>query len=93
MEKIAAMHKLFGYGQGICKDCSNLLCVAENRRHYKCRAYGITHSIATDWAQRWIACGMKDKPTNGLNPVYRNKPKKIIDDQIEGQMNIEDFLQ
>lgn len=92
MEKIALMHKLFGYGKGLCKDCSNLLCVAENTRHYKCRPYGISHSIATDWAQRWIACGMKDKPTTGMNPVYKVKPKKDIDEQIPGQMSIEDFL-
>lgn len=92
MEKVARMHKLFGYGQGLCCDCCNLISVAGNSKHYKCMIYGVSHSTATDWAQRWIACGMKDKKKGDIEPVYREKPKKAADDQIEGQMDIFDFI-
>lgn len=92
MEKIALMHKRFGYGQGLCKDCSNLMLVMSTKAHFKCRAYGVSHSVATDWAQKWIACGMKDKPTEGMNAVFKSKPEKDNDDQIPGQMDIYEYM-
>ena len=59
--KITAMHR--EYGKDIahkCADCSNL-CIHVTTSHtlYKCMAYGVSASAATDWTKRWTACGLR----------------------------------
>lgn len=57
-----------------------------------CEIYGHTASEATDWAQKWPACGLKDKPYNGdraIIEVIMHEKKKASDSQIDGQMTLE----
>ena len=91
MEKITLMHKLYGYGKGLCKDCRHLQTFSKKSNYCKCRLYGITSSVETDWAMRWIACGMKEHDAKDIKPVYH--PRVKAPDQIEGQMDIFDFLE
>lgn len=62
--KITAMHREFGEdGTHKCKDCPHLRTFQiGKRRVYKCAAYGISCSQATDWRKNWTACGMYGKP-------------------------------
>ena len=91
MEKITLMHKIYGYGKGLCKDCRHLEKYGEGSKYCKCKLYGITSSVATDWAMRWIACGMKDRAADDRKPVYQPRAKRA-EQQIEGQMDIFDFM-
>ena len=90
MDKITRMHKLYGYGKGLCKDCRHLQTYGDNSSYCKCRLYGITETAATDWAMRWLACGMKEREAEDRIPIYR--PRAKVPDQIEGQMDIFDFM-
>ena len=89
IRKIDLMHDLFGFADGTCGECSNLVCCIRDNRCYKCKVYGISSSEATDWALRWQACGLKNKPVNKdrrdvvklVCPV-RKKPETPIDRQI-----------
>lgn len=62
--KITAMHR--EYGKDIahkCVNCQNFCIYAtKSRMLYKCMAYGVSASAATDWAKRWTACGLYGKP-------------------------------
>lgn len=62
--KITAMHR--EYGKDIahkCADCSNIcIYVTSSHTQYKCMAYGVSASAATDWAKRWTACLLYGKP-------------------------------
>jgi len=62
--QLQRMHTVFGRSYGNrCGDCCNF---AKGRYHdrilQKCVAYGLTHSEASDWAQRWDACGQYNTP-------------------------------
>lgn len=59
LRKLALMHRFFGVLDGhTCRECSNFI---KGKYHDKvlgkCKVYGLTHSKATDWAGRWMACG------------------------------------
>lgn len=95
LRKIALMHRLFGVCDGhACRDCSNLV----NGRYHdriltKCKVYGLTHSEASDWAGRWQACGMFNKPWD-KQPVMREvvperKRKEADNTPMEGQISLE----
>lgn len=92
MEKITLMHKIYGYGKGLCKDCPHLETYSKKSSYCKCKLYGITSSTTTDWAKRWIACGMKDRASDDLKPVYQPRAIRPDHEQIEGQMDIFDFM-
>lgn len=94
--KIDLMHRCFGKTDGhTCGECSNLV---EGRYHdkilRKCKVYGMTHSEATDWAKRWLACGMFNKPYTG-GPIMQlvkrssNRPPQTPEEPLEGQMSWE----
>lgn len=96
IRKIDLMHRIFGKCDGhTCGECSNL---AEGRYHdkilRKCKVYGMTHSEASDWAKRWLACGMFNKPW-GKGPVMslvrptRKDKEKMQNTPIEGQISME----
>ena len=88
--KITAMHREFGEnGAHKCKDCPNLRTFkAGKRRDYKCAAYGISCSQATDWAKRWTACGMYGKqiPADHVPLMKRLKPAKRQEKPLDGQI-------
>lgn len=91
--KIEAMHQLFGYEDGFCKDCSNFS--EKKNEYFKCKIYGKTRSEATDWRKSYTACGLFNKEYSGDVEIieYLNRGKKAAnDEQIPGQMSIEDFI-
>lgn len=86
------MHRLFGCAEGKkCRECSHFLRGEHHDKIYqKCEVYGISHSEATDWAQKWPACGLFGKPYTGpevmaLRP--RGKAKKV-EETLEGQLSL-----
>ena len=88
--KIDAMHRFFGIGDGYCKGCIHL--IDQPGCYKKCKVYGNTGSEAKDWAQKWPACGLKDKPYNGdraIIEVIMHEKKKAQNSQIDGQMTLE----
>ena len=66
--KIEAMHDYYGYADPseLCKNCCNFLSGKyHNKTLRKCRAYGCTHSAASDWNAGWLACGYFNQPWRG----------------------------
>ena len=90
--KIHAMHRLFGVTEGKkCGDCPHLLTYKQgDRRWFKCRLYGTSASIATDWVKKWTACGLFDKPApknhRAIIRTLINDPKRIL--PVEGQIDM-----
>lgn len=94
MRKISEMYQWSGGTdyRHTCYECEH--CIREmvgKREVYKCRVYGITASSATDWKPSYIACKHYGKPVP-KTPVFLRENKIQQQDQIEGQMNIMDFL-
>lgn len=60
----------------------------------KCEVYGVTHSEATDWAQKWPACGLKNKPYAGrqIIDILKHEPKQRPEEDIPGQMTIDEWM-
>lgn len=89
MRKIELMHSLFGKTEGKkCKTCSNL--DGAPGCYYKCKAYGKSVSEATDWVQKWDACGLYGKEYKG-NPIVKMVTKeRKAEEMIEGQMSLFD---
>lgn len=96
LRKQQLMYKQFGMCDGhVCGECSNLV---EGRYHdkilRKCKVYGMTHSEASDWAKRWLACGMFNKTYTGgpimalVRPV-RKQTEATIEEPLEGQLTLE----
>ena len=90
-QKIKQMHKMFGAGEGRCRDCDNLICYTRDRNYYKCSVYGLSCSEATDWRVSNPACGMKNKEYDG-NPVYKTIDHNRPEEQIGGQLNFSDLM-
>lgn len=96
LRKIDLMHRQFGKCEDhTCRECSNLV---EGRYHdktlRKCKVYGLTHSEASDWAKRWIACGMFNKEYTGgpiIELVRRSNPRPpaAVEEPLDGQMMLE----
>ena len=96
IRKIDLMYWFFGKACGvhICKDCSNFVQGQyHNKTLRKCKVYGLTHSQATDWVQRYEACGMFNKEWNGNNVVdyvRRGGVQPKMDYPLDGQITFED---
>lgn len=95
LRKIDLMHRQFGKCEGhTCRECSNL--VKGSWNYTKCKVYGDTHSQASDWAQRWQACGMFNKPWGG-KPIIRlvhhtrQEKEEMQNVPIEGQLSMEEM--
>ena len=94
-KKIDAMHALYGMADGQCKDCPHLI---SGRYHdrilHKCPAYGCTHSEATDWRLKYVACGLKNLPLPDERPVIDRirGQREYVNEQLPGQMSMDDFL-
>lgn len=93
IKKIDLMHRTFGKCHGhTCRECSNLIKGSWN--YTKCKVYGDTSSAASDWTQRWEACGMFNKHYTG-GPIIRlvrpdRKPTPGgTEEPLEGQISWE----
>ena len=92
IRKIELMHRQFEKLPGHkCAACSNLIEVrVHDMQLRKCKVYGITSSAASDWAQKYEACGMFDKPWD-KGPIIRlvkpENAKDIEDEPLEGQVS------
>ena len=96
LRKIDLMHRQFGKCEGhACRECSNLIHVrAGDRPLTKCKVYGETSSEASDWTQRWQACGMFNKqwdkgPIIRLVRPERTKQEDAQRVPLDGQMSME----
>ena len=95
--KIDAMHLLYGKAEGFCRDCPHFV---EGRYHdrilFKCEAYGLTHSEATDWRKKWVSCGLRNTDLPDEPPVIdrlkRDRKRFAVSEQIEGQIGIEELM-
>lgn len=94
IRKIDLMHQQFGVFDGhACRECSNLV---KGRYHdrilTKCQVYGLTHSEASDWAGRWLACGMFNREYTGcpvIELVQRDRREpKPPEGPLDGQMSM-----
>ena len=94
LRKIDLMHRQFGKCDGhTCGECSNLESSIYDRRYYKCKVYGNTRSEASDWAKRWLACGLfnkpwEDKPIMRLVRPTRKDKEEMQNTPIDGQMSL-----
>lgn len=91
--KIDAMHERFGVmPDKRCEDCSNLIQGDYRGIHLlKCTVYGATHSEASDWRKKYVACGMYNKEYKGrpIIELLKCAPRKVDEEQpIDGQMTI-----
>lgn len=86
--KIASMHETYGVKEGYtCGSCCNLESIQNSRTCYKCRAYGITGSAASDWRKKWVACSLYNKDMM-TPPIFRNPPEEVIEDPMPGQIDM-----
>lgn len=88
VRKIERMHELFGTCSGQkCKDCEHLYGGVNNYR--KCLIYGNTRSEATDWALKYDACGLWNKPYKAEIPIVKlQRSDGKEESQIDGQMEL-----
>lgn len=89
MRKIELMHNMFGVADGTCKECFNFMPAYGG--YSKCRIYGISRSAATDWNNRFPACGKKNQFYHGGAVVKLVRPEKKKDDVFEGQISLFDL--
>ena len=94
LRKISLMHYLFGKASGfhICKECKHFEAFRYHTKNLKkCRVYGITASEASDWANKYEACGMFNKDWNGT-PIIERARHRIFDkkeeEPIDGQISL-----
>ena len=77
----------------ICKECTNFVQGKyHNRTLRKCKVYGLTHSEASDWAQKYEACGMFNKDYSGgriIECVKRGGFRVRQETPIDGQLTFE----
>ena len=92
--KSEAMHARFGVlSDKRCEDCSNLIKgYCGNTFVRKCTVYGATHSGASDWRKKYVACGMFNKEWNGAKiiEVCKSENAKRVNEMfpIEGQIDM-----
>ena len=92
--KIEAMHQNFGVlPDKRCENCINLIQGKYHGIHLrKCTVYGATHSAASDWRKKYVACGMYNTEYTG-RPIIEllKSAKKTVDDApIDGQVVLYD---
>lgn len=91
LRKIEAMHTMFGVlPDKRCEDCANLIQGDYHDRHYrKCLIYGATHSEATDWRKKYVACGMYNEDWMGTPIVKTTRQVTVTTEPCEGQITME----
>ena len=86
--KIDAMHKRYGVVENHkCKECCNLVTHTYDKKYFKCTAYGTSSSEATDWAKKWQACGLFNKPVEPNN-LRANNLKTNETEPMEKQISL-----
>ena len=93
--KIDAMHSLFGVRPEYrCEYCTNLI-TGYYRGIFlrKCTVYGATHSDATDWRRKYVACGLFDREYKGtaVIEILKHSARKVDIVPIEGQLTLEEL--
>ena len=97
IRKIELMHKLFGKADGLCRDCCHFVSgeYQSIQNLQKCRIYGMTHSAASDWAQRYRACGLyniADTPHSNVIDLVRSRTKAVQEYEVdEDQVRMEEI--
>ena len=91
LRKIEAMHSMFGVLPDMrCEDCANLIQGEYHDRHYrKCLIYGASHSEATDWRKKYVACGMYNRDWMGTPIVKTARQAAAATEPCEGQITME----
>lgn len=93
-KKITAMWDEFGMLKAhYCSDCCHLVKITHRgRNYYKCKIYGRSNSVATDWAKSWTACRMWNVLGIRKENIYRDlrRPTKALkdDEPLEGQISM-----
>lgn len=87
IKKIEAMHKRYGViADKKCGDCCNLIKRQYGNVYYKCAVYGMSCSTSTDWAKKYVACGMFNvevEPDKHRALTVKTDENKPMDGQIE----------
>lgn len=93
--KLPAMHYVYGTTPEPhkCKECSNFLVFEHHgKRYFKCAAYGISNSQATDWGANYRACGWFNHSMDNWTPLLeeiKQKSRKATPISIKGQIKME----
>lgn len=92
LKKIDRMQALFGESKGNkCKDCCHFHREQHRDRYYrKCLIYGDTQSEASDWAGKYDACGLYNKPYEGDIEIISLRQSDKHTEPIKGQLNLFD---
>ena len=91
--KIDSMHLTYGAKEGCrCGDCCNLVSLQHSRICYKCLAYGMTGSRASDWRMKWVACGLYNKDIS-VPPTIHSATEDKKEEPMEGQIDIFAFCE
>ena len=97
LRKLDLMHRFLGVLDGhTCRQCSNIIKGKyQGKVLSKCKVYGITHSEATDWAGRRMACGAFNRAIS-RQPLVREvvperKRKEADNTPIDGQISLEEL--
>ena len=91
IRKIERMWFFFGKKDGRkCKDCCHFK--GEKGSYKKCELYSKSHSEASDWLMSYDACGLFNKDYNGIPVIKLTIKEPKVEEQIEGQMSIFDFM-
>ena len=90
--QLSLMHKHFGRDHvNKCGACRNFASGQyHGRKLQKCERYGISHSAATDWAQRWQGCGKFNIPLGEYERPLKEWIGLRVNDNspIDGQMEM-----
>ena len=79
LKPIDYMHYYYGTeNEGkLCGECCNLVEIKAGRKILrKCRAYGVTCSCRSDFAKKWIACGLFGKQID--HQIVSNTAKRMF---------------
>lgn len=93
--KIDLMHLTFGKCPGhTCVECSNLERIRYRGMNLrKCRVYGVTHSVASDWEIRYEACGAFNWEYDGRPIIelvrHGRTMKPVQEEPLDGQITME----
>jgi hypothetical protein len=87
MKKDELMRSMFGCGKGTCKDCYHLTEHFYSRKYFKCEVYGYSASEATDWRQKFPACGLKNIATD-KHEIYKYAKPDKKESVAEGQLKL-----
>ena len=95
-KQLALMHKHFGKNYAHkCGTCSNFVKGEYHGKALrKCKRYGLSHSLSSDWAQSWMACGMHNKSLlPGERPLkeYAGNGRKPLE-ELPGQVGVDALI-